>query len=435
MSLEMTLLRLSTDRQRYFRLVPGIPRQGLEESATLILRALYKFYQEFPKVTHVEVGAFAEWCKLGPFAKFPPDRQNVLLLLVGKMKDPVPPEMEEGMTQRLLALQFATELRDKILTPYSEGAEIDPIRASQDLAEAYDARLQRQTRMPLVEDSPEDLVQEDMDDTGLKFRLSCLSDNMRGLRGGDFGILASRPDAGKTTILCSETSHWITQLDSVWPGEERNGIWLNNEGPGGRIKKRWFQAVLGMNSQQIADLVEQGRLEGKPLFTDALEAKLGMPLSRMKFYDIHDMTSDEVERIIKLSNAGFVIFDMLDNVKFAGLAHNGGERTDQILEAQYSAARNWCVKYDCIGVATSQTDVNAEGNRHPGQHMLKDSKTGKQGACDFIITMGKDADDAHRNSRWINTPKNKLVRPGRRPNPMAEVRFNQDTAQVTDPGM
>lgn len=435
MSIETTLLGLSSDRQRYFRLVPGIKGgAGLDESALTVLRALFKFFQEFPKVEHVEAAAFKQWAALGPFAKLPDDRRNVLLLLANKLDDHVPPEMEEGMMQRLLQLQFATEMRDRILQPYSDGAEIDPVKAAQELADAYDIRMQRQSRMPLVEDSPEDLANEDLDDSGLKFRLSCLSDNMRGLRGGDFGILAARPDAGKTTILCSESAHWLKQMDALWPGEERCGIWLNNEGPGGRIKKRWYQAVLGMTTLQIAELVEQGRLEGRPLFTEAINAALGMDLRRMKFYDIHDMDSTEVERIIKLSNAGFVIFDMLDNVRWAGVTNNGGERTDQILETQYQGARNWCVKYDCIGVATSQLSVDGENNKQPGQHMLKDSKTGKQGACDFIITMGKDNADGMHRSRFINTPKNKLARPGKRGNIHAEVLFNADTAQVTDAG-
>lgn len=433
MSLELTLLRLSKTRKRFLRLVPNLPREGLEESTMLILSALHKFYRDFPEVQALDMDAFVGWVRNVQYAHYPKERMDVLLVVLTNMRKDVPPEMEAGMTERLLSVQFATEA-NSLVKRFIDGGEVDIVRDMAGLTEAYDNRLQRQVRVPLVEDSPEDLVTEDMDDSGLKFRLSCLSDNMRGLRGGDFGILAMRPDAGKTTLLCSESTYWLPQLDMLWPGEERCGVWLNNEGPGGRIKKRWYQAMLGLNTLQIAALVEQGRLEGRPLFTEALLAKMKMPLSRMKFYDIHDMSSDEVERIIKLSNPGFVIFDMLDNVKFKGLASNGGERTDQILEAQYQAARNWCVKYDCIGVATSQLSVDAEDQKHPGQHMLKDSKTGKQGACDFIITGGKLNDPAFARSRWINTPKNKLVRPGKRPDPRAEVIFNADTALVTDPG-
>lgn len=433
MSLELTLLRLSKDRQRFFRLVPSVPKEGLEESTMLVLRGLHKFYGEFPKVQALEMDAFIGWMRNVHYAHLPKERVEVLLIALTNMRKDVPPEMEAGMTERLLSVEFASEANG-LVRRFVEGGEVDIVRDMQGLAEQFDVRMQRQTRMPLVEDSPEDLVLEDLDDSGLKFRLSCLSDNMRGLRGGDFGILGMRPDAGKTTLLCSESTYWLPQLDALWPGQERCGVWLNNEGPGARIKKRWYQSLLGKTSIEIAALVERGRAEGKPLFTEALLAKMGMPLGRMKFFDIHDMDSSEVERIIKMTRPGFVIFDMLDNVHFKGLTSNGGERTDQILEAQYQAARNWCVKYDCIGVATSQLSVDAEGQRAPGQHMLKDSKTGKQGACDFIITGGKDNDPSLARSRWINTPKNKLVRPGKRPVQQAEVIFDGDTAQVLNPG-
>uniref|UniRef100_UPI00071E9831 AAA family ATPase n=1 Tax=Xanthomonas campestris pv. translucens TaxID=343 RepID=UPI00071E9831 len=413
MSLELTLLRLSKDRQRFFRLVPSVPREGLEETTLLVVRGLRKFYSEFPKVETLDMDAFIGWMRNVHYAHLPKERLDVLLIALTNMRKDVPAEMEAGMTERLLSVEFASAANG-LVQSFVGGGEVDIVRDMQGLAEQFDVRMQRQTRLPLVEESPEDLVVADMDDSGLKFRLSCLSENMRGLRGGDFGILGMRPDAGKTTLLCSESTYWLPQLDILWPGEERCGIWLNNEGPGGRIKKRWYQALLGMSSVDIANLVERGRDEGRPLFTEAIAAKMGMPISRMKFYDIHDMDSNEVERIIRASRPGFVIFDMIDNIRFSGMTANKGERTDQVLEAQYQAARNWCVKYDCAGVATSQLSVDAEGLRSPGQHMLKDSKTGKQGACDFIITGGKDNDASLAGSRWINTPKNKLVRPGRK---------------------
>lgn len=433
MSLELTLLRLSKDRMRFLRLSPDVPGDGLEESTTLVLKALHSFYAMHPEMLTLNVEAFRMYAEEIKYKALPEDKLSLVLSVIDAMKTDVPADMEQGMTERLLSVECVQKSLGKI-KQWHEGGEVDIVQELAGIAEQVSVRMNRRTRSPLVKSSPEDLMLEDLDNSGLKFRLSCLSENMRGLRGGDFGILAARPDAGKTTILCSESTFWLPQLDSLWPGEKRNGVWLNNEGPGGRIKKRWYQALLNKTTEELAELVERGRLEQEPLFTQAVQEAMGMPLDRMLFYDIHDMYSDDVERIIKQSNAGFVIFDMLDNVKFRGLTANGGERTDQILEAQYQTGRNWCVKYDCIGVATSQLSVDGEGNRYPGQHMLKDSKTGKQGACDFIITVGKDNDPAHAMSRWINTPKNKLTRPGKRRDPRAEVVFDADRARVNNPG-
>ena len=49
---------------------------------------------------------------------------------------------------------------------------------------------------------------------------------------------------------------------------------------------------------------------------------------------------------------------------------------------------------------------------YPRQHMLKDSKTGKQGASDVIIMIGRTDDPMAANKRFISTPKNKRSRNG-----------------------
>lgn len=432
MSMELTLLRLAKRRDRFKRLLPDVPQEGLEVTTLMLVHALDAFYKAFPDVQEIDMDGFATWCEAVRFVKTPVERKQLVMEVVQRMRQNVPPEMADGMTERLLELEFTNRTADA-LRKYHDGGDIDIVPHVTELTRQHTARMNRKVRVPLVEASPEDLVQEDLDNSGIQFRVSCLSDNMRGLRGGDFGIVAARPDAGKTTFLCSETSHWFTQMDAYWPGQNRNGIWLNNEGPGGRIKKRWFQSVLGLTSTQIAALVEQGRLEGKPLFTDALNAALGMDYRRMRFYDIHGMNHEEVRRLLEISNPGFVVFDMMDNIIFKGLSLAGGARTDQVLEAQYQAGREWCVTMDCIGVATSQLDVNGENNRHPGQHMLKDSKVGKQGACDFIITLGKDNEPMYGNTRWVNTPKNKLAMPGKVRDPRAEIIFDGDRCRCEDP--
>lgn len=432
MSMELTLLRLSTNKERFKRLLPDIPQEGMENTTLMLVHALAAFYEAFPDVVDIDVPSFVDWLESVRLVKTPPDRRELCLEVARRMAQKVPQEMAQGLMEKLLELEFRNKLLDG-LRKYDDGGDIDIIEFANDQVRHHQTRMNRKVRTPLVEGTPEDLGQEDLDGSGIRFRLSCLHDNMRGLRGGDFGIMAARPDAGKTTLLCSETAHWLTQLDAYWPGQKRNGIWLNNEGPGRRIKSRWFQAVLGMTSQQVSELIERGRDEGRPLFTEALNNALGMDYRRMKFYDIHGMNHMEVKRLLDVSNPGFVVYDMMDNITFKGMSLAGGARTDQILEAQYQTGREWCVELDCIGVATSQLDVNGENNRHPGQHMLKDSKVGKQGACDFIITMGKDNDPIYQNSRWINTPKNKLVMPGKRTDPRAEVVFSGDRCRVEDP--
>jgi replicative DNA helicase len=119
-----------------------------------------------------------------------------------------------------------------------------------------------------------------------------------------------------------------------------------------------------------------------------------------------------VEDAIEQLKPGLVIFDMIDNISFVGSKKDA--RTDQVLESMYQWARTLGVKYDFPVIACSQVSAEAELQSetqcYPAQHMLKDSKTGKQGAADLMIMIGKSADPACANKRYISTPKNKLAK-------------------------
>jgi replicative DNA helicase len=111
----------------------------------------------------------------------------------------------------------------------------------------------------------------------------------------------------------------------------------------------------------------------------------------------------------------------VDNIRFSGGTVNGGERTDQLLEEMYKWARNRGVKYDCGVMATSQISADGDGMPYPTLPMLKDSKTGKQGAADVIITIGASNDATLEYIRFIGTTKNKLRRTGAPSSPRAEM--------------
>lgn len=428
MSLDLTLLRLCSTRERFNRLVPNAENasEGLDKTTVQVLGLLRAYYSEFPDSKAVEFSTFKAWANEFKMKKLGEDDKSLLNVIIDRMKDPVPPELEQGMVERLLQLEMAARSISSVIR-WQEGAEFDLQAELAGLSEEIAVRMDRKARLPLVRESPEELMKMDEDNVGITWRLKCLRDSMRPLRGGDFGIYAMRPDAGKTTFLASETSHWITQLDRVWPGQNRTGIWLNNEGPGRRIKQRWYQSALGATVPEMVDWAKDGSL------TKRIRDAMGCDLTRMMFFDVHEFTSGEVEAIIKESNPGFIVFDMIDNIRFSGEVGNGGQRTDQVLESMYQSARNWCVKYDAIGVAASQVSGDGDGLPYPTQTMLKDSKTGKQGACDFIIMGGKLNDPAMEQFRYMGAPKNKLHRPGGKKDPRAEIYMDAERARFNDP--
>lgn len=423
MSLDQTLLRLLKRKEDYNKLAPSIPKDGLDEATHAIAESVGAFYKEFPDTRALDMDTFITWFHEFKHRTLSDDKRSLYGIALKQMREDVPSEMAGGMIERLATLDMATRLVGNVLR-YNEGAEIDLTAETRSLLDEYDLRLQRQTKVPQVRVDFDQLMHEDAHGIGIKWRLNCMNKHLRPMVGGDALIVAMRPDKGKTTFMCSETSFWVPQMDAVWPGQDRNGLWMNNEGPGARIARRYYQSALGITIPAMVDLSNAGKL--KPALHDAL----GTDLNRMRFFDVHDMWNHEVENIIKANNPGFVVFDMIDNIKFSGLAANNGQRTDQLLEEMYKWGRNIGVKHDCVVVFMSQLSGDAEGVPYPTQSQLKDSKTGKQGACDVIVTGGSV--DGMENSRYIGTPKNKLKREGVSKDVRTEVTFDADTGRLED---
>jgi replicative DNA helicase len=135
---------------------------------------------------------------------------------------------------------------------------------------------------------------------------------------------------------------------------------------------------------------------------------------KIRVYDVHGWDTNKVEDLLAaIGGVGLVVFDMLDNVKWKD--GRADARTDQLLEAQYQWARELSVAVDAPVIVTSQVSQDGAGLQFPALHMLKDSKTGKQGACDVVLMIGKSDDPLLNHNRFLSVPKNKLEREGQPP--------------------
>ena len=401
--LDTTLLQLFTTREKYEQLVRAVPKAALGEVTQVLLEDYRKFYNEFPDVNKIEREPFWLWFKTFGHPKLSAEQLSKFESVVSQITKPVSADLEAGFTARLVAADTAVQLAD-ILERYNEGEEVNLGAAIRDITDKFETATDKKVKTPWVRDSIEDLLMDDETDRGFKWRLDELNMVMRGLIPGDFGLIAARPDVGKTTFLTDNLSHFGSQVAEVYPDEARNIIWFNNEGPGRRIKKRLYQSALNATYSDMIELQRKGLLRQQ--YADVV----GGDEDIIRIFDIHDFWSYEVEDIIRQHNPGVIVFDMLDNIKFGGAANNNGQRTDQLLEAMYQWGRVMAVKHDCVVLATSQISADGENLAYPSLSMLKDSKTGKQGAADFIMTLGFQSQ--LKDTRFLGFTKNKLAREG-----------------------
>lgn len=415
--IDLNLLRMMRERQNFTRYYPGLPRKALDADVLTVLDGYKRWFETCPDETEVDISTFLPYF----FRTVKPNLKQeqaatfkAMLIQAGK---PVKASTADALGEDLMTLELATNIQSMV-TRYSGGAEIDLPTEFTAALDAFKMRIKCQGGGWNQTDIM-DLLRDMEEDGGLRWRLGALRSTMRGLRGGMQLIVAARPDAGKTTFLASEATYLAPQLEDVF-GEYRNILWLNNEGTSDAIVPRLYQAALGKDIQEL------GRMDKLPL-QDAYKSAVGR-LDAIRVFDIHGMHIGQVEKILEANAPGIVLWDMLDNVHGFGDA----ARTDLQLEKMYQRGRELAVKYDFVSIPTSQVSADADGELYPKMSALKDSKTGKQGACDAIIMIGVSDTEGMESIRGISTPKNKLHIPGKAKSVKTEVQFKPHVARYED---
>ena len=413
--IDLNLLRIVKHRKDFFMLRGRVPAAAMDKQTNALLADFGHYFDQLSEHERIDHATFLPIFRARHPALNDEQRNAFEGIIKNALSADVGQNERDSIVRSLLELRLGTDLAN--LVEKFDAGDLPNIRTEieQALTEyKADANI---TGLDWIRDDIGDLLQEEISDSGLRWRMTCLNEHMRGLRGGDFGIIAGRPDRGKTTLIASELTALAPQLPPNTPA-----IWLNNEGPGKRIIPRLYQAALGLTTSEMIAMHQRGLL--KAAYTEAM----GGMTDRIRVIDVHNVDNFTVEAIVEKHAPGLVIYDMIDNIRGFGDA----ARTDLGLEKMYQWARELAVQYDHAAIATSQISADGEGMQFPSQSMLKDSKTGKQGACDFIIMAGASNDPGLQGLRYIGLTKNKLRREGKPSDPRATVKYEPQKARYSD---
>jgi len=411
--IDLRLLQIVRHRDDFRRIHGRIPKASLDPQTVAILDDYGKYFDKFPDQDKIDMTTFLPMFRSW-HPTLTPEAAAAYEGIFQNAKQDISEEIRNGVLDALLELRLGTDLA-ALLAKYDAGELPDIHNAINRALSEFTSDATGQ-EVDYVTDDIYDLLDEELDDSGLHWRIGVLNNHMRGLRPGDFGIIAARPDKGKTTFLADQITHLAAQLP-----EGQTALWLNNEGPGKRIKPRLYQGLFG------ASLSELGALRRGGILKTEYIKRLGAA-DRIRIVDIHGRDAFTVEQIIERNNAGIVIYDMIDNIRGFG----DMPRNDLQLEEMYKWARGVSVKYEVIGLATSQISNEGDGLQFPTLGMLKDSKTGKQGACDFMLMIGASNDPNLGNVRFLGMPKNKLRKQGAPGDPRAQVGYCPERVRYND---
>lgn len=223
--------------------------------------------------------------------------------------------------------------------------------------------------------------------TGLRWRLTTLNRMLGSLRKGDFGFIFARPESGKTTFLASEITHFAGQLTA----ESGPILWFNNEEQGSKVMLRCIQASLGISQAELFSNINQHQTT-----FDSLGGQ------HIKIFDSANIHRRQVEQLCKELKPALVVFDQIDKIK--GFTD---DREDLRLGAIYIWSRELAKTY-CPVIGVCQADASGEGKRWLTMENVANAKTSKQAEADFILGIGKTHDTALEYVRHFHFSKNKL---------------------------
>lgn len=411
---DVNMLRMMKVKGKFRKYINQVDGSAVTEGTLAILKDFGRYFDTFPDHEKIDFPLFIPRMHTWNKAISEEVMSTRVVAVKAAARGDIGEDVEAALQTELANASLSAQI-EQINDKYAEG---DVENLGYEIAHAVDAYKKNAgvVAEDFITERIGELLGEDDDEGGYTWRLHCLRTSMRGLRAGDFGIIAGRPDKGKTTFIASEVTHLAPQIP-----KHRNVLWLNNEGPGRRIIPRIYQAALGIGRSELVELNAKGELE------DAYQDIMGR-LDKIRVADVHGMYASRVESLIEAHDAEIVIYDMIDNLKGFGDA----SRTDLMLEQMYQWGRECAVKHGHAGLATSQISAEGDGEMFPTLSMLKDSKTGKQGACDFQLMIGASNDPGLANMRYIGLPKNKLRREGARGDPRATVTFQPQIARYVD---
>ena len=263
-----------------------------------------------------------------------------------------------------------------------EGLEFERSYEAWELGKA--AKLVESTEF--VSDNLEELLDETITKSGLRWRLASLNKALGSLRTGDFGFVFARPETGKTTFLASECTFMAGQTDKPI-------VWFNNEEQGNKVKLRCFQAALGVTLEQLISDPARYR-----------EEYMKLTGGRIKIYDEGAIYRRDVERIIEEMNPALVVFDQIDKIKGFD-----ADRNDLLMGAVYQWARELAKEYAPV-IGICQADGTGEGVKWLTMGHVAEAKTAKQATADWILGIGRTyGGDEPENVRYFHLSKNKLA--------------------------
>lgn len=415
---DRTLLKIFLQKKVYDKYSHYVKYDALQDETKTILKDLGKYLEEFD-VDEVDLDKFITYFNQVRHPDLSESKCKLYNFIFNKIKDEEINE-DDDFYKSVLNYFKSKEYIDKIRASVDKGLDTEVLR---ELIVRYESEVKQAEEGDFVENTFENIFVKTTRDVGLRWRLNALNQSIGPVIKGDFGYVAAYVDTGKTKFLCSEAAFMAQQIT------DGSVLYFNNEGPEDRIQAQVWCAALGASKDLITANPEKALAK--------YEERMNGDVNRVKFFDAVDFSPQKIREKAEKYNAKLIIIDMLDHLKFGGKDQAEVIRLKNLYKEIRMISKEFCPilgATQCDGSVTwknSQTQ-EAQFQRYIGMHQLDYSRSAKQAAAEFIITLGRDPN--YPNSRYVHVPKNKLDGDGNELNRniKAEVTFDGSKSIFSD---
>jgi replicative DNA helicase len=191
---DLKLLQILKHRDEYRKVIGRVPMESMEKTTVALLKDIGKYFDKFPSHEKVDLQTFAplfsSW-----HPKLTVEQKHAYANILKRVAQDVSDDERGVVLQSLLELRLSSDLATLVMK-FEEG-DVGNIHGELDTILTQFQRDARIKGLDFVRVDVDEMLNQEINDEGMRWRLDCLNESMRGLRPGDFGIVAGRPDKGK----------------------------------------------------------------------------------------------------------------------------------------------------------------------------------------------------------------------------------------------
>ncbi len=383
-SIETQVIKYLSSKENYYKYKDFAKTGVLLNETRTIIEDFNDWFKKYPDKNEIEWDNYRLWYRLERYPGWKTEKKELYDKIITEAEKQT---VDDLVKEKLIEQYFANNIAGicRRVGDNDKKISLNDIRKLLD-----DYNKATATKGEDVYNVPVDanLVTSSLNTSGgLDWRLFELNSGVGPLYKSDHVMIGKRPESGGTSFMISEMTFMLPQLP-----EGKKAIIFHNEEGAYKIAARILQTALNINTGDIiADPV-------------AVNTKFDTYSNgrAIEIYHNPDMSIYDVERKLQGGEYYLIGFNILEKVR--------GFKDSEQEHARYARlsawARNLAVQYGVV-FSIAQADFSAEGSKYMNQSQLMNSKTGVQQETDVLIMIGRDADPAYEDTRFISIVRNK----------------------------